>query len=91
MKINSVGVNKVVNLYNSNKKIEEKSSVKNNKDSIQISTVGKSLSSYSIEENFQSSPEKIEALRKEVSQRTYKADANSTARKMMDIIKKRGV
>jgi negative regulator of flagellin synthesis FlgM len=91
MKINGVGLNKVVNLYNNNKKVTENNNVKNSKDTIEISNLGKSLSSFSVEESFENSPEKIERLKKEVSQGTYKADSTLVAKKMLDTIKGRGI
>jgi negative regulator of flagellin synthesis FlgM len=91
MKINGVGLNKVVNLYNNNKKVTENNNVKNTKDTIEISNLGKSLSSFSVEEGFENSPEKIERLKKEVSQGTYKADSTLVAKKMLDTIKGRGI
>jgi negative regulator of flagellin synthesis FlgM len=91
MKINNVGVNKVINLYSNNKRVEEKNTVKSSKDTIEISSLGKSLSSFSVEDSFESSPEKIERLRKEVSQGTYKADSKLVAKKILDAIKGRGI
>ncbi len=91
MKINGVGVNNVVNLYNSNKKVSSNNSVKPSKDTIEISSLGKSLSSYTVENSFENSPEKIEKLRKEVSQGTYKADSKLVAKKILDNIKGRGI
>lgn len=91
MKINGVGVNKIINLYNNNKKVAENNSVKNNKDRIEISSLGKSLSSLSVEENFENSTEKLEKIKNQISQGTYKADSTQTAKKMIDIIKGRGV
>lgn len=91
MKINGVGVNRITNLYNQNKRIEEKTAIKSTKDTIEISNTGKSLSSLSVEEGFGNSPEKIEALRKEVSQGTYKADSKLVAKKILDAVKGRGV
>jgi negative regulator of flagellin synthesis FlgM len=91
MKINGVGVNRVTNIYNKNKRVEETTNVKCSKDTIQISNAGRSLSSLSVEEGFGNSPEKVEALRKEVSQGTYKADSKMVAKKLLDAIKERGV
>ncbi|MCM0650468.1 flagellar biosynthesis anti-sigma factor FlgM [Clostridium swellfunianum] len=91
MKINGASVNKVVNLYSFNKKLTEKTTVNTNKDTIEISSLGKSLSSYSVEEGFENSAEKIEKLKKEVSQGTYKADSKLVAKKMLDNIKGRGI
>ena len=91
MKINGASLNNVVNIYSNNKKVNEKNAVKSSKDSIQISSLGKSLCALAIEDNCENSPEKIEKLRNEISQGTYKADSSLTAKKMIDIIKGRGV
>lgn len=91
MKINGVSVNKVVNLYSSNKKVSEKSQVKVSKDTIQISSEGKSLSSLSVEGSYGNSPEKIESIRNKISQGTYRADSTLTAKKIIDSIKGRGI
>lgn len=91
MRINGAQPNKIVNLYNGNKKVADKASVKSNKDSIEISSLGKSLSSISTEDSFGNSSEKIDRIKKEISQGTYKADSKLTASKMIDIMKKRGI
>lgn len=91
MKINNVGVNKVINLYNVNKKNVDKSTAVEKKDTVEISSLGKSLSSLSLDGNFENSAKKIEALRNEVSQGTYKPDSRLVAQKMLDIIKEKGV
>ncbi|ERI90869.1 flagellar biosynthesis anti-sigma factor FlgM [Clostridiales bacterium oral taxon 876 str. F0540] len=91
MRINGVQPSKIVNLYNGNKKAIENSSSKSSKDSIEISSLGKSLSSISTEDSFGNSNEKIERIKKEISQGTYKADSKLTASKMIDIMKKRGI
>lgn len=91
MKVNNVGVNKVVNLYNVNKKSIDKNSVQEKKDTIEISSLGKSLSALSLDDTLEKSSQKIEALRKEVSQGTYKADSSLIASRMLHIIKGRGV
>lgn len=91
MKINGVSLNNVVNTYSNSKKISEKNFIKSGKDTIQISDLGKSLSALAIDENSENSPEKIESLRNQISQGTYKADSSLTAKKMIDIIKGRGV
>ena len=91
MKINGASLNNVVNLYSNNKKVSDKNSVKTSKDSIQISSLGKSLSTLAIDEKSENSAEKIESLRTQISKGTYKADSSLTAKKMIDIIKGRGV
>ncbi|MFL0246797.1 flagellar biosynthesis anti-sigma factor FlgM [Candidatus Clostridium stratigraminis] len=91
MKIDGASLNKVVNLYCNNKKNNDKGTVKSSSDSIQISSLGKSLSTLGVDGSCENSPEKIESLRNQISQGTYKADSNLTAKKMIDIIKGRGV
>lgn len=91
MKINSASVNKVINLYNTNKQSIEKKDSKVKNDSIEISTLGKKLSDLSIDENIGNSDEKIEALRNGVKNGTYKPSSGSVAKKMLDIIGERGV
>lgn len=91
MRINGVQPNKIINLYNGNKKVTDKASVKSNKDSIEISSLGKNLSSISAEDSFGNSTEKVDRIKKEISQGTYKADSKLTASKMIDIMKKRGI
>lgn len=87
MKVTGVNNNKVINLYGQNKRVAEKNEIKQKQDSIQISQLGKSLSSYSIDENFANSNEKIEALKKEVSNGTYNRDSKLLAQKMLDKFK----
>lgn len=91
MKINGASVNKVVNLYNTNKQSIEKKNTKVKNDSIEISTLGKQLSDLSIDDNIGNSEEKIEALRNEVKNGTYKPSSSNVAKKMLDIIGERGV
>lgn len=91
MKINGTSINKIVNIYSGNKKVNEKSTISNSKDTIQISSLGKSLSSLALDGNNDNSPEKIESLRNQISRGTYKADSSLTAKKMIDIIKGRGI
>lgn len=87
MKVTGVNNNNVINLYGEHKKVAGKSEVKQKQDSLQISQLGKSLSSYSIEDNFTNSNEKIESLRREVSNGTYNRDSRLVAQKMLDNIK----
>lgn len=91
MKINGAGLNKVINLYGENKKEINKTAKIERKDSIEISSLGKSLSSISGEDLQIKAQDKIEALRNSVSNGTYKADSTLTAKRMMDILKGREV
>lgn len=91
MKINGAGVNKIVNLYNNNAKAVEKKETVKKSDTVEISSIGKSLSSYSVDGNFETSAEKLESIRKQISSGTYKSNSEMTAKKIIDIIKGREV
>lgn len=88
MNINSVGVNKVINVYNdANKRgIEKKSDVKKS-DSIEISNIGKSLSSFGLEKNLNISKERLDSLSNQVSNGTYKVDSSVLASKLLSVVK----
>ncbi|MBK5240379.1 flagellar biosynthesis anti-sigma factor FlgM [Clostridium sp.] len=90
MKIDGVK-NNVVNFY---KKSEAKTQPKTTavkKDTIELSTAGKSLSALSLDGKIHNSKEKIEAIKNEVNKGTYKMDSALTAKKMMDIMKGRDI
>lgn len=91
MKINGISANKILNSYGDNKKRIETKEVKKEKssDTIQISSVGKSLSSYSIDEKCVNSKEKIEKLREEISKGTYNRDSKLVAKGLIDAMRNR--
>lgn len=91
MKINPLNTNKSVQHYNEVKRKSEKQNVKKNSDTIEISDIGKSMSTYSLNDKLNMSPEKIDSIRKEVSSGTYSRDSRVVASKMLDIMKGRGV
>ena len=91
MKINGINMNKITKLYSDNKKIENKVIPKTKQDSLEISTLGKSLSEMNNDESFINSKEKIEALKNQVSNGTYKADSTLIAKNILDVIKGRGI
>lgn len=87
MNVNGIGPSKVINLYNNNKKVEAKEIKEVKKDSIEISSVGKSLSSYIADEKVGNSPEKIEAVKRAISQGTYKPSSEEIAKRIAATIK----
>ncbi|AOZ75128.1 flagellar biosynthesis anti-sigma factor FlgM [Clostridium pasteurianum] len=95
MKINGVGLGKVLQMYNNNsnnKNISEnKTPEKSAKDSLEISKLGKSLSAYSTEDNFGTSKAKIEEIKKQIENGTYNRDSKLVAQKLLDHIKGKGV
>ncbi|MDW8799707.1 flagellar biosynthesis anti-sigma factor FlgM [Clostridium sp. A1-XYC3] len=88
MKINGVSPNNIVGLYSNNKMAVEKKMELSQKDSIQISSVAKSLSSYSIDDKFVTSKEKIERLKSEISNGTYNRDSKLVAAKILEEMKR---
>jgi negative regulator of flagellin synthesis FlgM len=89
MKINGVTPSKVISIYSATKKSDVKETQKAKADSIEISSLGKSLSNMSLEDNFQVSEKRIEEIRNSVTQGTYKPDARLVAQRMMNLIKGR--
>lgn len=87
MKVNGINPNKVINLYSEHKKtIEKKDQVQKN-DTVQISSIGKSLSSYPLDDKFINSKEKIERLTNEVKNGTYNIDSKLVAAKIIEEMK----
>lgn len=90
MKIDGVK-NNVISFYKNNtSKIESKATV-SKKDTIELSTVGKSLSSLSLDGKLVNSKEKIEGIRNEVMNGTYKMDSTLTAKRIIDVMKGRDI
>ncbi|MGH4125780.1 MAG: flagellar biosynthesis anti-sigma factor FlgM [Clostridium sp.] len=90
MKIDGVK-NNVVSFYKNNTPKTESKVAATKKDTIELSSVGKSLSALSLDSKSVNSEAKIEAIRNEVMQGTYKMDSKLTATRMMDIMKDREV
>jgi negative regulator of flagellin synthesis FlgM len=91
MKINGISQNNMINSYNDNKKKVTNKSVIENKDSVQISNAGRSLSNLTAEGSCGSSPSKVEAVAKQVAQGTYSPNPKLIAQKMYDMIKGREI
>ncbi|MBZ9636034.1 flagellar biosynthesis anti-sigma factor FlgM [Clostridium sp. FP1] len=90
MKIDGVK-NNVVSFYKNNTPKTELKAVALKKDTIELSTAGKSLSALSLDSKTVNFEAKIEAIRNEVMQGTYKMDSKLTATRMMDIMKGRDI
>ncbi|MFL0197084.1 flagellar biosynthesis anti-sigma factor FlgM [Clostridium sp. WILCCON 0269] len=89
MKINGINLNKVLNIYGGNKKEYGTTKVTGQKDSIEISSVGKSLSSYIQGDEAINSKEKIENIKKAVENGTYNVDKKLVAAKIMESMKEK--
>lgn len=91
MKISGTGVNKIVNIYEKNNKKIEKTKEVVKKDLLEISKIGKSLSSFAVDDKKSISQEKLEKIKSEIANGTYKVDGKLVAQKMIDIMKGREV
>ena len=89
MKITGISSNDYLSINNNSKKSVEKKSTSVEKDRLEISTVGKSLSSYSTDGNFGVSNEKLQSIRNQVSSGTYNKDSKLVAQKLIDAMKGR--
>lgn len=88
MNINSVGINSVSKVYGDvNRKTVDKKSEPSKSDSIEISNIGKSLSSFSLEQKLNVSNERLESLSDQVSKGTYNVDSSVLATKLLSILK----
>ncbi|MBE6044691.1 flagellar biosynthesis anti-sigma factor FlgM [Clostridium thermopalmarium] len=88
MKVTGTSVNKIINMYEINKKGFEKNKEITKKDTVEISSLGKTLSSFA-EGDITSMPkEKLEKIRDEISKGAYKVDARLVAEKMIEAMKK---
>lgn len=87
MKINGVNPSKIMNIYSSQAKNVEKKAGVSQKDSIEISSLGKNLSSYSLDDKFVNSDEKIETIKNQIANGTYSRDSKLVAAKILEAIR----
>lgn len=80
---------KIISLYNKKKNIDskEQNHKGNGKDSIQISSLGKSLSAYSTNGELVNSSEKLEKIKEEISKGIYNRDSKLVADSILRAIK----
>lgn len=90
MKIDGVK-NNVVSFYKNNTPKTEAKVASAKKDTIELSSAGKSLSALSLDSKTINSEAKVEAIRTQVMQGTYKMDSKLTATRMMEIMKGRDI
>ena len=83
--------NNVISLYKRNIPKTEAKATASQRDTIELSSVGKNLSALSLENKVVNSKEKIEAIKNKVMQGTYKVDSTLTAKRIIDIMKGRDI
>ena len=91
MKINGIGLNNIINVYNENKNKISKSIELAKSDSVQISSEGRSLSKLGVGNSTVniSDPKRVETIRNQIEQGIYKPNSKLIAQKMLDAIKGR--
>ncbi|WP_251860533.1 flagellar biosynthesis anti-sigma factor FlgM [Clostridium sp. Marseille-Q2269] len=92
MKIKGVGITNSINAYNANKKINGKEEVKAIKDKIEISKLGKSLITYSLNDKFLNEKERLDRINEikhKIQKGTYKVDSKLVAEKLLKNIKEK--
>jgi len=88
MDVKGIGSHNIINLYNkNNNKILPKEAIKKPSDSIEISSLGKSLTNFSLDGLNIDNASKIAELKSKVESGTYNVDAMVTAKSMMNFIK----
>lgn len=90
MKIQGIGTNNdIYTRYTKvNKTASTKSKIVKNEDTIEISELGKELSSFSIEDNNVDREAKIQELKEKIQNGTYEVDAKLTAKSMIDSMRR---
>lgn len=92
MDVNRVGNSNVISIYKNNVKSVKSSKIeKTRNDSIEISNMAKNLSGLSIEDVNIDNSKKIERIRNEITSGTYKPNAELVAKKLVDLMKGRGI
>lgn len=91
MKINGVGAENVINFYTKKNVNESTKKTVPTKDSIEISSAAKSLSSLKIDLPINQDDRKLQYIRNQVTNGTYTRDSKLVAQKIVDYIKGREV
>lgn len=89
MNIKGVGSNNIINLYSNVQKKQENLIKEAKQDTIELSLLGRSLSSIDMESYTINNDKKIARIKEEVAKGTYNIDARLTAQGILDAIKGR--
>lgn len=88
MDVKGIGSHNIINLYNkNNNKVVPKEAIKKSLDTIEISSLGKSLTDFSLEGLNIDNTSKIAELKGKIESGTYNVDARITAKSMINYIK----
>lgn len=88
MDIKGVNPYKAISSYSNNRnKITKVDGKQKIEDRIEISKIGKTLNSYSIDEGAIDNSKKVQELKKKIEEGTYNIDAKTTAKSILDAIR----
>ncbi|NLK96177.1 MAG: hypothetical protein GX275_13490 [Clostridiales bacterium] len=88
MKISGINSQNIINTYNKNSENRiNVNSASSKKDTIEISSIGKSLRNYSLENTNLDKSNDLEIIKNEVKNGTYNVDAKLTAQSILDYIR----
>ncbi|EGO87766.1 flagellar biosynthesis anti-sigma factor FlgM [Clostridium botulinum C str. Stockholm] len=87
MKITGTSMNKVISIYEVNNKKMQKSEKVSLKDTIEVSKLGRELSSFDNEEVTSISSKRIEEIKSQIAKGTYNVDSKLIAKKMLENMK----
>lgn len=92
MKINGTSGVKSIKDYNNNTEVfYKKKKIEKAEDSIQISTIGKNLTIYSVEEKFINSNDRVYKIKKQIEEGNYRIDSKSIAKKILESMKEKSL
>ena len=88
MSINRINRQSYINAYNSkmNKSIDKVSKTKET-DRIEISSIGKTITDYSLNTDVLNNAKKVAEIKTKIENRTYSVDARLTARSILEAMK----
>ncbi len=92
MDVKSIGSSsKIVNIYNDNKKVISKDKIEGRKDSIEISSLAKGLINMDIDDINIDNTKKIESIKINLDNGTYKPNSKALAKSIWDNMKGRNL
>lgn len=90
MKINGITSNIKINLYNKKRKTEVQNKNKAvSKDKIEISQLGKSLSQFSLQDEFILDKEKINSIKEKINNDKYDVNSRDIAKSLLETINRK--
>ncbi|WP_426349119.1 flagellar biosynthesis anti-sigma factor FlgM [Alloiococcus sp. CFN-8] len=89
MNIKGIGSNNIISLYSNVQKKQENVASEVKQDTIELSSIGRSLSSIDMQDFNVNNDIRVARIKEEISKGTYNIDAKLTAQGILDAIKGR--